>query len=216
MEYLSFVIKLCPVFIFHKKENFYPSAKENINKINSNAFNKINPIYFHHNKQEQYITFLLIYKFDTGIHNVGAHETDIEFVRVFYDSNNEPIKYYFSQHGRDQGMYLDYNQVQKNMDGNTCVYVAKGTHAHYPKKSIWVRGFCFANDVTDDALQWKPTNLIEIKDPQEIEHQFGSGRMQWHAMPKDIIGAPKKKILNILFRFFLPLSIKLRKRFHKP
>lgn len=208
---MLFIKKLCPSFIFDVKETAFPCSKEETQNSSQLIPNK--PIYYFHDTVSQYVTFVIIYQFDTGIHNVGSHKTDIEFVRVYYDDNEKPVRYYLSQHGRDQGMYLNYDKMQKNMNDRVNVYVAKGTHAHYPYKSIWVRGFCFANDITGDAFTWNPSHFVEIKNPEEIEQQFGKGRMQWFAKTQDIIGAPTNRVMNALYRFYLPLSSNLRKRF---
>lgn len=206
---MSFIKELCPTFIFHSKETVFPCSKEKMQNV-PHLIPEC-PMYFFHDIDSHHVTFVIMYEFDTGIHNIGSHKTDIEFVRVYYDDNKKPVRYYLSQHGRDQGMYLNYDKMQKNMNDRVNVYVAKGTHAHYPRKSIWVRGFCFANDITGDAFTWNPSQFIEINDPQEIEQQFGKGRMQWSAKTEDIIGAPTNHIINTLFRFYLPLSSKLRK-----
>lgn len=203
--------KYCPIFYFHKDEKYYPCTIENaFNNIN-NTLTEDTPIYFYHDNINKYITYVLIYAYDSGIHNAGSHITDIEFVRVFYDENGNILKYYLSEHGRDSGLYCNENCIK-----DKTVYVAKGTHAHYPTPSIWLRGFGFANDVTRKDIIWKPKNIIEITNPQDILSTFGGGRAQWYARPEDIIGAPQGKFINFIYRFFLPISRSIRNKYIIP
>ena len=186
----------CPVFIFHTQEKSFPVNGDN-------NFNENRAIFYFHNKEEKYISYVITYKQDDGIHGFGKHINDIEFVRVFYEEK----KYYLSQHSRDQGMYLEKLNYNDKYNRNI-VYVALGTHAHYPSPGLWIRGFLFANDKTNDGIIWNPVNLIEITNVEDFRNRFGNGMMQWYADTKDLVGAPTGKILNVLYRFFYPISKK--------
>lgn len=207
---LELINEHCPIFIFHSKEQVYPSSIEDIiNKISKDYFNANAPIYYFHNEQEKYITYVLIYSKDEGIHNIGSHATDVEFVRVFYDEL--PKKYYLSQHSRDQGFYCHVNNLEyDNINKKNKIYIAKGTHANYYSKGVWVRVLGFANDITDNGLHWIPNNFIKLTDIDKFRELFGNGRMQWYADTKDIIGSPTSKINNLFYRFFYPLSKEIR------
>ena len=198
---------LCPVLYLANGEPYYPCSLENIDDtviINSLIANP--PMYYFHDLMERYITYIVFYQQDGGIHNIGGHKYDIEFTRVFYDSNNKPIKYYLSENGRDQGMYLDADRVRHDENGRPIFFIAIRTHAHYPASGTWVRGFCFANDQTSGHQKWDPVNnLVEISDPNTIGNRFGAGHMQWYAAPCDIIGAPSEPF-NFIYRFFYPVS----------
>lgn len=192
---------LCPKFIFHPNEKVFPCAIEDIdNIILLSKLNTGNPLYYYIDHIKEFVTYIAIYQYDLGIHNIGVHKYDIEFVRVFFDSKKQPIHYYLSEHGRDQGMYL--NKIKDNK-----VYVAINTHAHYPYSSIWVRGFGFASDITGNGNVWAPTNFIKL-DKDEFFNRFGEHHMQCFAEPEDIPGAPKN--WNSLFRFLYPVSKKIR------
>ena len=192
----------CPTFYFSKYEKVFPCKFDDIDNNINDKLNHKCPIYFKHNELEKYITYVLFYQHDYGIHDVGAHKYDVEFVRVFYGEK----KYFLSQHGRDQGLYTDKLQT---LNGRPIVYVAKNTHAHYPNKGIWLRGFCFANDVTRKDIVFDPSNnIIQISNVEDFQNKLGLGKMQWNAYPNDIIGAPKN--CYFWYRFFLPLSKRIR------
>jgi hypothetical protein len=208
---VSFVKTLCPILYFDKNEIVFPC---NVGETDiSDIFEKLHSnssVYYDHHKNERYVTFVLFYQKDGGIHNIGAHKHDIEYVRVFYDENNKPVQYYLSEHGRDQGLYIESSKLKHEEDtGRPIVYVAKSTHAHYPGAGVWVRGFCFANDVTGHNIRWDPaSNLTPIPNIADLKAKFGDGHMQWSAEPKDIIGAPTK--WYFWYRFLYPLSKKIR------
>ncbi len=200
---MELAIVYCPIFYFSKYEKVFPSSFEDIDKpIINDKLNGKCPIYYKINELEKYITYVLLYQQDYGIHSIGVHKYDVEFVRVFYEDN----KYFLSQHGRDQGLYT--RKLEK-LDGRPIIYVAKNTHAHYPKKGVWLRGFCFANDVTGEDIMFDPIdNITPIENIEEFQNKLGLGKMQWNAPPKDIIGAPKN--CYFWYRFFYPLSKKIR------
>lgn len=191
---MDLIYSKCPIFIFHTKEKSFPC------NFNQNA-----SIYYFHNVEEKYISYVITYKQDDGIHGFGKHIDDVEFVRVFYEEN----KYFLSQHSRDQGLYINNLKYDEKYKRNI-VYVALGTHAHYPEIGTWIRGFFFANDKTNNGIVWDPINLVEITDIEEFRNKYGNGKMQWYAETKDLIGAPVDKIDNLLYRFFYPISKRFR------
>ena len=74
------------------------------------------PMYFYNDKNNKYITYVLIYSKDDGIHGIGSHKSDIEFVRVFFDENDNIIRYYLSEHGRDSGLYCNEKCIKDNYE----------------------------------------------------------------------------------------------------
>jgi Vacuolar protein sorting-associated protein 62 len=202
---------LCPLFYFDSKEQFFPCLVTMVDR--DNTFTTIaddTPIYYYHDEPQRFITYVVFYQQDGGIHGIGAHKYDIEFVRVFYDQTNLPTNYYLSEHGRDQGMYISHSKVEHDkVTGRPVFYIAKNTHAHYPRSGVWLRGFCCANDVASKHVLWDPIGSLEpITDPTTVADKFGAGHMQWFALPHEIPGAPKN--WNFLYRFFYPLSKRLR------
>lgn len=203
--------KLCPILYFDSQEQYYPCRIQDVDL--TNIFTTISDdthLYYWHDEAEKYITYVVFYQQDGGIHGIGTHKYDIEFVRVFYDENCQPTRYYLSEHGRDQGLYIAHDKVKKDkVTGRAVFYIAKKTHANYPSAGIWVRGFCFANDVTAEDVRWDPCKSLEaITDPSAISQKFGDGHMQWYAATQDIAGAPTS--WYFWYRFFYPLSKKWR------
>lgn len=81
---------------------------------------------------------------------MGYHAGDNEGVVILMDETNVPQKVYFHAHGQGQGMWCDWDECQKTDTGALVVYVARYSHASYPKATVYVRGFGFANDVTSN------------------------------------------------------------------
>lgn len=202
------VRSLCPNFFFHIHEKYFPCE---FNRIDLQSCYS-NPIYYYHNKGEKYITYVLFYKFDGGIHGFGSHKIDVEFVRVFYNDKSEPIRYFLSEHSKDQGMYVDVSKVMLDENKRPTFFVALNTHAHYPSNGVWVRCFCFANDVCGRYKHWDPSeNIIQIEDPEHIRTKFGDGHMQWFAETSKLVGQPKR--WGFIYRFLYPLSNMIRVRY---
>jgi hypothetical protein len=72
------------------------------------------------------IQYWLFYVYDNGPSN--NHQGDIEVVQVFLDSEGNPTKALYSQHGSGQNAAWGY--VEKS-GTHPVVYVAKGSHANY-------------------------------------------------------------------------------------
>jgi hypothetical protein len=176
-------------------------------------------VYYHHNVGLKYVTYIVCFRQDGGIHGIGAHAVDVEFVRVFYDSNFRVTGYFLSEHGRDQGMYLTEARRRSLTSGfgtlNACVnvvWVARNTHAMYPGPGVWVRGFGFASDVVraGQILLSKDVPLVKL-DELYFKGLFGDNHSQCLALPKEIPGAPTS--WNLMYRFLYPLSKRIRKYF---
>lgn len=75
----------------------------------------------------------------------GYHEGDSEKI-IFLTRNNTIYYVYFKAHELGQGMWLSWAQCEKDMDGNLIAYVARGSHAFYPRPETYIRIFGFAND----------------------------------------------------------------------
>lgn len=184
------ISKYIPTFIFHPHEHYRPCTLEALVGIASSE----QPLYYVHNAVERYITYILMYMRDTGnACGLGKHKWDVEFVRVYYDSDRI-TKAYYSAHSSDQGTWVDGDKLEY-IDNSPVVYVSKGTHAHYPRcKTIW-RIFGFANDRVGRGETWKPTVLKELEDPNGILREFDQYTYS------DFKGA-----LGGWFRFLYPVS----------
>jgi len=124
------------------------------------------------------IQYVLIYKYNDAIGpcKLGAHMGDVEHMSV-YVKNEKIEKVYFSAHSGPQGQWKSRNEIRfidKNKE-KFAVYVAKGSHAHYPNSGTQIRIFCIANDQCSNKIPWYPSknNLIEITEnkPSWIKYQ---------------------------------------------
>ena len=157
---------------FHKKENRRLCQIENL--ISDYPINtKINPSYIattdnyvYKNNRYYCECFYFLYTDNDGIgcfhlfpnsSNMGYHKYDCEKVYILYDYssylNNEmkPEHVYFSQHGGTQGEWVKWSKCDTSYIDDKLtlhVYIARGSHACYPKPKITVRIFCFGNDNT--------------------------------------------------------------------
>ena len=75
----------------------------------------------------------------------GYHEGDRERIMILKQNNN--IEYvYFNAHSPGQGVWVRWQDCNKDTDGNLIAYVARGSHAFYPNPETYLRIFGFAND----------------------------------------------------------------------
>ncbi len=107
------------------------------------------------------------------IKDVGAHEADIEHVTVQVDETTKTIdRVYFSAHSDEGGWHSD-NAFEGT---HPVIYVARGSHANYPKKGIYVRIFGFANDVTQHGMRWTP-QIVRLY--LQNDERFNPHTMGW-------------------------------------
>lgn len=94
----------------------------------------------------------------------GLHECDIEHitVRIAKDNPNVVKEVYFSQHGSNEGQWVDAKDLEMFDGTHPICYSAKGSHASYPQKKTWFRVCCFANDHTAEGIHWYPNELVFI------------------------------------------------------
>lgn len=78
---------------------------------------------------------------------LGYHKGYLEKIILLYDEDGNPKYVYFNAHGRGEGMWLPYEDCEKNDQGDLIIYVARGTHAFYPHGEIYWRVFGLANDL---------------------------------------------------------------------
>lgn len=89
-----------------------------------------------------------------GVHS-WDHETVIVRINPTVKASPSGSSYiYLSQH--DSGVWMKSRDMQWD-ESHPIVYVAKNSHAHYPKAKYWPRLFGFAGDKTSDRGDyWKP------------------------------------------------------------
>lgn len=144
---------------YHPKETSYPisihTEKEEFVCYHTYGFLKVN------HKPYYAVTYAIVYKDNPAIglghcfcptsETLGYHHGDVERITLLYDMEpslrKEPLKVYFNAHSRGQGTLLDYNACEKSPDGQLVVYIARGSHASYPKPGTYWRIMGVANDV---------------------------------------------------------------------
>ena len=160
------------------------------------------------------------YKF-FGIYVGGEHQADLEHIRIritndnFYN-NNLPYKVnsiYYSAHSTDQGRWEKLKNIEwyNNIpNGQPVIYVAKGSHANYPKPGTWFRIFGFANDKTTKkkAIKWMPYTVINLNHNTDImSYQGDMGNDGVNSINRDWGDSPPEDTYStLLYRFFYPLS----------
>ena len=132
------------------------------------------PLYCKVNTNEQFIDLIYIVffayngPFNVLGFNTGEHQADIEHVVIRLSAETKkPIAIFFSAHGIQDGVWVKYEQVQK-YNHYPVVYVAKFSHAMYPKASTWYRIFFLANDHTDDGVHWLSNNLVVLTEDNPV------------------------------------------------
>ena len=149
----------------------------------------------------------------------GEHQADLEHIRVRiknneYENNKyEVLRIYYSAHGTDQGRWEKPENIEwyKGIpNGQPIIYVAKGSHANYPKPGTWYRIFGLANDKTKKkgAIIWKPDTVTNLNDRDDLmSYQGDMGNNGVHDLNRDWDNAPSENIrASFLYRFFYPLS----------
>lgn len=186
---------LAPTLFFHTAERNLPT-----NITYSSSF-PASPLYFYHDPYAQYISFVIMYAGDGGN---GAHKIQVEFVRVHYDDDGRPSRYYLS--GQD-GRWVEASELLHGGQRRADIYVARGTHSMYEGTGTWLRRFGLANDVTQRAVMWSPKwNLVELADPLVLCARLGPEHLIFALPSENLPESPKGKLWNFLFRVALPVS----------
>lgn len=118
------------------------------------------------------------------------HESDLEHITIELDKNTKQLtRIYYGSHGSNEGFWLDAKSPLIEWDGtHPIVYVAKNSHALYPKQGTYVRIFGMANDVTTRGQLWK-AKLIRVYrdedprfDPKTMGWLYFSGKLGAHGI----------------------------------
>jgi len=106
--------------------------------------------------------------------NIGSHYADIEHITVEVNRHTgNLLRVYYSAHGYKAGMWKNADEIDYNIDGRPIVYLAKGSHASYPKSGTYYRIYGFANDLCNNGYKWTP-NIIKLSDAEEIVKYNGT------------------------------------------
>lgn len=133
------------------------------------GFDSTVPLYCIVDKKEDYtdLQYFLLYAYNPG-YNVlgkmyGEHQGDLEHVTIRL-IGDRPEYVLFSAHGRKENSWVQWKDVEKNGD-SVVVYVARGSHAHYPEARTYIRIAGFASDVTSKhGFHWQPHTIVEVDD----------------------------------------------------
>lgn len=99
------------------------------------------PVYYQHSPN-RYITYWYFFGYSTPIREgIAGHEGDWERVSIRLDASNQPTEVAYWQHSGDpttaNGRSLRWSELVEGgavRKGRPVVFVAKGTHASYPKE----------------------------------------------------------------------------------
>lgn len=131
------------------------------------------------NKTHLFYNFIYPYngaKNVVGLRDVGAHFGDIEHITVVLNSDNSISELFYSAHGSSEGRWLKPTDVTFEGD-RPIVYVAKYSHASYPKEGVVFRFFGFGNDYTNKGIKWNPQVVRLYEDTDTVN--FNKNTMGW-------------------------------------
>jgi hypothetical protein len=206
---------------FHKKEKYHLSKIENLTTSLPVDLN-INPCYIattdnyiYKNKKYFCECFYFLYTYNTGIgcfhlfpnsSKMGYHKYDCEKVCILYNYDNyknniiTPEYVYFSQHGSKQGEWLRWEDCDTHNYNNKLtlnIYVARGSHAIYPKPKITFRIFGFGNDNT----------MKDEKYAKYIDTIYEAVNLTTPIRMSSIVKIESEKVMTSLERFLIPFSL---------
>jgi hypothetical protein len=138
------------------------------------------------NKTHLFYNFIYPYNGEKNVaslRNVGAHYGDIEHITVVLNQDNTVSELFYAAHGSEEGRWLKPNEVTFEGD-RPIVYVAKYSHASYPKEGVVFRFFGFGNDYTNKGTKWDP-NVIRLYEDTDTTN-FNKDTMGWMYYGGDI------------------------------
>ncbi len=116
---------------------------------------------------------------------LGYHLGDRE--RLIFLMQNDVIKAVcFKAHGHGQEMWKRWEDCAKTNEGILIAYVARGSHAFYPRPTRYWRVFGFANDLNDNGGPRRSIVRTGIHNDNYV---------------------PKNHSITPFLRFILPLSL---------
>lgn len=126
----------------------------------------------------------------------GYHEHDIERITVYSSGY-----IHLSAHGHTQGTWTSLSNLEVDpLEKSYIVYVAKGSHAMYPRKGTVWRGFGFANDICDG--KGKRVHLSVRTSKPSYDYRIAKGFDLTKA-----IQYPYTDLITPVQRFLLPMSL---------
>lgn len=162
------------------------------------------------NELETYyrLTYLFLYRDNIPSYAFGAgkHDSDIEHVAVYVKRNDDGSpdtrisQMYYSSHGVIEGTWLTGDQV-KLKDGHPVVYIARGSHADYPRlgtgiklfsdtRYVW-RIFGFANDQISNGIGYQVTTDDLVAMPRPILNDYAMSAGGGVSLGKSYVSGPE-------------------------
>lgn len=138
------------------------------------------------NKTHLFYNFIYPYngaKNVAGLRDVGAHFGDIEHITIVLNPDNTISELFYAAHGSSEGRWLKPKDVTFEGD-RPIVYVAKYSHASYPKEGVVFRFFGFGNDYTNKGFKWDPQVIRLYEDTDTVN--FNKNTMGWIYYSGDI------------------------------
>jgi hypothetical protein len=221
------VARLCPLLHIAPDETLRPCTLQRFEDLRAGRSSTATatdgdaPLYYRWDAAERHVTYVHVYPADGGLHGVGGHAGDVEFVRFYYaeapagDAGGVSItRAYYAAHGRDQGAWVEGRRVPRDSaTGRPLVFVARSTHASYPAPGCWPRIFFVGNDhaygargavAVADGGVWDPADaLVPLSDDPAL---LPPGLMQWRADAHELTGVPRGRVAATLYRLLYPLS----------
>jgi hypothetical protein len=118
-----------------------------------------------------------------GLRDVGAHFGDIEHITILLNADMTISELFYAAHGSSEGRWLKPKDVTFEGD-RPIVYVAKYSHASYPKEGVVFRFFGFGNDYTNKGIKWDPQVIRLYEDTDTVN--FNKNTMGWMYYGGDI------------------------------
>lgn len=135
------------------------------------------------------ITYIFFYAYNGPyrIFNLkfDNHFADFEHITTRVNTDGELNSIYYARHGYYWGEWKNAPEIERTEDGRPIIYVAKSSHANYPKPGTYFRIFFLANDKTNKGIKWDPNEVIDI-----TEHSYSKYRGRWSS---DQLGLPNQK-----------------------
>jgi hypothetical protein len=136
-----------------------------------NHFNQTSPIYTKVTETPTHflIQYIFLYAYNPpytlGMLSFGGHDCDIEHITMKILKHVLRIdEIFFSAHRSSDGRWV--SRVNLEMEyTHPILYIAKGSHAIYPRESVYFRIFGIANDHTSSkGVVSRPSNLVVINE----------------------------------------------------
>jgi len=92
-----------------------------------------------------------------GLFRIGAHQGDIEHVRVVVHED-KVIRVFMSRHG--EGRWVQSHELEWS-NGRPVVYVARGSHAMFPRRGKFFRLCLLVSELCDGfGVEWMPSDVV--------------------------------------------------------